>query len=79
LDLQLQQKRAIITGGSRGIGLGIARALAQEGCAVGLIARGEGDLLQAAKTLTEEGHVAFYASADVTQTESLDRAIQDLA
>jgi 3-oxoacyl-[acyl-carrier protein] reductase len=79
LDLQLQQKRAIITGGSRGIGLSIARALAQEGCSVGLIARGEADLLQAVKTLTEEGHTAFSAAADVTQTESIDRAIHDLA
>jgi 3-oxoacyl-[acyl-carrier protein] reductase len=78
LDLQLQNKRAIITGGSRGIGLSIAKTLAQEGCSVGLIARGEADLEQAVKSLTDSGAVAFYATADVTQLESMNQAIASL-
>ena len=32
MDLQLTGKRALITGGSKGIGLAIARQLAREGC-----------------------------------------------
>jgi NAD(P)-dependent dehydrogenase (short-subunit alcohol dehydrogenase family) len=39
MDLQLTGKRAIVTGGSRGIGKAIARALADEGCDVAIAAR----------------------------------------
>jgi NAD(P)-dependent dehydrogenase (short-subunit alcohol dehydrogenase family) len=39
MDLQLAGKRAIVTGGSRGIGNAIAWALAREGCDIGLVAR----------------------------------------
>jgi NAD(P)-dependent dehydrogenase (short-subunit alcohol dehydrogenase family) len=39
MDLGLTGKRAVITGGSRGIGFAVGRALAQEGAAVALIGR----------------------------------------
>jgi NAD(P)-dependent dehydrogenase (short-subunit alcohol dehydrogenase family) len=40
MDLQLEGRRAIVTGGSRGIGLAVAWGLASEGARVALVARG---------------------------------------
>ena len=48
MDLGLRGARALITGGSRGIGFAIADALAAEGVSVGLIARGADGLAAAA-------------------------------
>jgi NAD(P)-dependent dehydrogenase (short-subunit alcohol dehydrogenase family) len=51
MDLQLTGKRAIVTGGSRGIGKAVARALAAEGCDVVIAARGREALGAAAAEL----------------------------
>jgi NAD(P)-dependent dehydrogenase (short-subunit alcohol dehydrogenase family) len=53
VDLELVGKRAVVTGGSRGIGLAIAKALAAEGAHVALVAR-DGSALAAAKTAVED-------------------------
>ena len=54
MDLQLTGKKAIVTGGSRGIGRAIARQLALEGCDVAICARSEDRLKQAAAELAKE-------------------------
>ncbi len=53
MDLELVGKRAIVTGGSRGIGLAIAKALSAEGAHVALVAR-DAEALAAARTAVEE-------------------------
>lgn len=54
MDLQLNGKRALVTGGSKGIGKAIARQLAIEGADVVIAARGLEDLEAAAKELSVE-------------------------
>jgi NAD(P)-dependent dehydrogenase (short-subunit alcohol dehydrogenase family) len=51
MDLELAGKRAIVTGGSRGIGLAVAKALAAEGCDVALVARDAAALEAARKVV----------------------------
>ena len=51
MDLELSSRRAVVTGGSRGIGLAVGRALAAEGAAVALVARDAGAVARAAGSL----------------------------
>jgi NAD(P)-dependent dehydrogenase (short-subunit alcohol dehydrogenase family) len=52
MNLELADRRAIVTGGSRGIGLAVARALVAEGARVALVARGAEALEEAARALS---------------------------
>jgi len=61
-----QPRRALVTGGAKGIGLAIARRLAQEGVSLALLGR-DRDALQAASGELK----AAYQVADVTEPEVL--------
>ena len=50
MDLGLEGRKAIVTAGSRGIGLSIAELLADQGCDIAICARGEEALEAARKT-----------------------------
>ena len=54
MDLHLRNKTALITGGSRGIGFGVARLLASEGCHLHLASRSATDLEAAKKTIQDQ-------------------------
>ena len=72
MDLQLTGKRAIVTGGSRGIGKAVAAALADEGCDVVIAARGREALDAAAADLTAEaGRAVIPLTVDTGADESV--------
>jgi NAD(P)-dependent dehydrogenase (short-subunit alcohol dehydrogenase family) len=63
---RLQGKVALVTGGNRGIGKGIARGLGKEGASLVLTARGVEELRRTADELTAEGREVLAIPADVT-------------
>ena len=76
MDLGLQGKHAIVTGGSRGIGKAIVRELAREGVDVAIVARNRGDLEATARELGAETNRRIVPlAADVTSKEQVDRMV----
>ncbi|MCQ6559569.1 SDR family NAD(P)-dependent oxidoreductase [Paenibacillus mendelii] len=76
MELGVKGKTAIITGGSKGIGLATALALASEGAQVALVARGMESLSKAAELIAEKtGAEALIIQADVTSEEDVRRAV----
>jgi 3-oxoacyl-[acyl-carrier protein] reductase len=80
MDLRLTGKAALVTGGSEGIGKGIARALAGEGCDVAICARRR-DVLEmaAAEIRAESGRKVLAICADLTRTEDAERFVTGAA
>jgi NAD(P)-dependent dehydrogenase (short-subunit alcohol dehydrogenase family) len=80
MDLGLQGKRAIVTGGSLGIGKAIARELAREGVDVAIVARSKDRLEAAAKELASEtGRRVIPLAADVTSRAEVDAMVDQAA
>jgi len=71
--MSLSGKVALVTGGSKGIGLAIAHALARAGAAVAVAARNAADLEQAADELRTAGARVSSVVCDVTDTEQVNR------
>ncbi|MFN0318077.1 MAG: SDR family NAD(P)-dependent oxidoreductase [Burkholderiales bacterium] len=72
----LKGRVAIVTGGNGGIGLGMARGLAQAGASVMIAGRNEQKNAEAQKNLWELGAEAASLVADVTQIEDCQRLIR---
>jgi NAD(P)-dependent dehydrogenase (short-subunit alcohol dehydrogenase family) len=76
---RLGNKKAVITGGSNGIGLAIASAFAAEGADVWLIARDAERLTAAADALKATGVRVRLTAADLTDAAAASRAAADIA
>jgi 3-oxoacyl-[acyl-carrier protein] reductase len=75
MDLGLTGKVAIVAGASRGIGKGIARVLAAEGCRLAVCARGEDALRAAAEEIAAEGGEVLAVPIDITADGSAERLV----
>jgi hypothetical protein len=73
LDLHLQGRRAVVTGGSKGLGAAIARELVKEGVQVAICARHQDELEAAAEDLRAGGGKVAAKVADMTKGEDVER------
>ncbi|UCE55451.1 MAG: SDR family oxidoreductase [Desulfobacterales bacterium] len=69
---RLDNHISLVTGGSKGIGFGIAKALAEAGADIVLVARNEKDLEQAQDKLTQTGRRIWTYSFDMSNVEKID-------
>ena len=75
----LAGKVVVVTGGSRGLGLVLARQLCAEGARVALLARDAAELGRARAELADSGAEVLTLPCDITQQSAAERAIADIA
>jgi L-fucose dehydrogenase len=76
MDLQLQNKVIIVTGGAKGIGEGIAQVLAKEGAIPVIIGRNAADNQQAVAAIEAAGGRAGQVAAELAEPEACAAAVQ---
>lgn len=74
----LKGRRALITGGGRGLGKATALAFAREGIHVAITGRQEAVLIETVAALKKEGVEAAYSVFDIAQADEVASAIQEL-
>jgi NAD(P)-dependent dehydrogenase (short-subunit alcohol dehydrogenase family) len=74
--IDLDGRVALVTGGSRGLGLLIARELGRQGADVVLLARDQVELERAVRKLREEGIDASFVVSDLTDGDAAERAVE---
>ena len=73
---RFQDQTVIVTGGAQGLGLGIAERLGSEGARIVLVDRNEKQLGVAQQTLESKGVTALAITADITDREAVERAVE---
>ena len=79
MDLELRGRRALVTGGTRGLGRAVVDRLVAEGCAVALCARSADVVAQRVAELTSTGATVIGAPVDVTDDSSLTAFVEQSA
>jgi 3-oxoacyl-[acyl-carrier protein] reductase len=79
MDLGLKGKNALVTGGSKGIGLAIAEMLAAEGANVAICARNGDEVSKVVKSLAATGVKAWGRATDVGDPVALKQWVEDAA
>jgi len=75
-SLSLEGRVAMVTGGASGIGRGIARRLAEMGCAVAVLDKNEEGAAATTNSISQEGGRVLAVACDVTSREDCQRAAE---
>lgn len=75
MDLQLHDKIILVSGGAKGIGLGICRTLASEGAVPVIVGRNEADNRAAIESIRREGGQAHAIEAELSKPEACRQAV----
>lgn len=75
MDLGISGKIAFVSGGSQGVGAGVAKLLATEGCKVAVVARDQGRIDNIVDQIHQQGGVAIGVSADLATREGVNLAV----
>ncbi|MDX2163357.1 MAG: SDR family oxidoreductase [bacterium] len=80
MDLGVQGKVALVSAASKGLGYGVARALAAEGARLSICSRDEAQIAGAAQKLIDETRTeVIYTACDVTQLADIQRWVENSA
>ncbi len=78
MDLHLENKVIIVTGGAKGIGQGISEVLAAEGAIPFIVGRNEDDNLKTVKLIESKGGKAYQTVAELTNPAACEQAVAEV-
>jgi 3-oxoacyl-[acyl-carrier protein] reductase len=78
MELELKGKKALITGGSHGIGAAIGLGLAAEGVSIAFLSRSQERLSEQDKLLRDRGAISLPLQCDVLDSSAISRSWDDL-
>ncbi|SMO46920.1 L-fucose dehydrogenase [Solitalea koreensis] len=78
MDLHLENKVIIVSGGAKGIGEGIAKVLGKEGATAVIIGRNESDNQHTVNQIITSGGNAFQVTAELTIPNECERAVKEV-
>lgn len=78
MDLNLKDKLIIVTGGSKGIGLGITQALLNEGAIPVIISRNKESVLEVLAEIEKVEDTAYYEIAELSDPKQCEDAIKNI-
>ena len=76
MDLTLQDKIILVTGGAKGIGEGICKTIAKEGAVAVIIGRNEEDNIKTMSAINATGGKAFQLVAELTAPKEVEKAVK---
>jgi L-fucose dehydrogenase len=79
MDLGLDRKVIVVTGGSKGIGSGIVEVLSQEGAFPIIVGRDQKKILQVVSDYSKKGTQVGYAFAELTDPKQCEQAVKKIS